>query len=143
MEIATVVEGEAFIDAYIATLNGGATPVAVISPSRCRDHGGTRMLRDARPPSPAARRCWCSTSPSAAAAVGTIEQGRTDAEIEAFLATSPTGPPPWFTLSALLETGDGPASTLVELHPGDLTVVCLGLGAEGPRVTGRAALRVG
>ena len=141
-EIAAVVKGEAFIDAYVSTLNRGATPGALshvpdavitagagcsVKPTAIA--GGTSVLE--------------LESPSAAVAVGTIEKGRTDAEIEAFLATSPTGPPPWFTLSALLETGDAPASMLVELHSGDLTVVCLRLGSDGPQVTGRAVLHVG
>jgi pyrimidine-specific ribonucleoside hydrolase len=142
-KIAAVVGGEAFIDYYITMLNGAvATPVAVshvpdaviaagagcsVTPPAVADGASVLML----------------ASPSAAVAVGAIEQGRTDAEIEAFLATSPAGPPPWFTLSALLQTDDAPASTLVDLRPGDLTVVCLELGAQGPQVTGRAALRVG
>ncbi len=142
VQVATAHDGQAFVNDYITALNGGAPPVvvshvpdavvtagagcAVTPPSVV---GGTSVL--------------VLASPSAAVAVGTIEQGRTDAEIEAFLATSPTGPPPWFTLSALLETGDAPASMLVELHSGDLTVVCLRLGSDGPQVTGRAALHVG
>jgi inosine-uridine nucleoside N-ribohydrolase len=142
VQIATVVKDETFVDAFLRTLNAGAAPVAL---TRLPDAVITAGPGCAVTPSAVAggASVLVLTSPSAAAAVGVIEQGRTDAEIEAFLATSPTGPPPWFTLSALLETGDGPASTLVELPPGDLTVVCLGLGAEGPRVTGRVALRVG
>jgi pyrimidine-specific ribonucleoside hydrolase len=142
VEIAAVVEGEAFIDAYTASLNGGTTPVAVspVPDAVIAAGAGCSVTPSAIA---AGASVLVLASPSAVVAVGTIEKGRTDAEIEAFLATSPTGPPPWFALSALLETGDAPASTLVELHPGDLTVVCLGLGAEGPQVTGRAALHVG
>ncbi len=142
VEIAGVVKDEAFIDAFLTTLNAGAAPVA---PSHVPDAVITAGAGCSVTPSAIAGGSSVLelASPSAAVAVGAIEQGRTDAEIEAFLATSPTGPPPWFKLSALLETGDAPASTLVELHPADLTVVCLGLGAEGPQVTGRAALRVG
>jgi pyrimidine-specific ribonucleoside hydrolase len=142
VQIAAVVKDETFIEAYLATLNGGAAPVAL---SRLPDAVITADAGCAvTPPAIAGGASVLElASPSAAAAVGTIAQGRTDAEIEAFLASSPTGPPPWFTLSALLETGDAPAATLVELRPGDLSVVCLGLGTDGPRVTGRATLRVG
>ena len=142
VEIAAVAEDEAFIEAYLKTLNGGAAPVALSHVADAVITAGEGCA--VTPPAIAGGASVLElASPSAAAAVGAIEQGRTDAEIEAFLATSPTGPPPWFTVSALLQTGDAPASTLVELDPGDLTVVCLGMAAKGPQVTGRAALRVG
>ena len=141
-EIAAVVNGEAFIDAYVSRLNRGATSVALSHVPDAVITVGTECA--VKPPAIASgASVLVLASPSAAVAVGTIEKGRTDAEIEAFLATSPTGPPPWFALSSLLQSGDAPASALVELRPGDLTVVCLGLGAEGPQVTGRAALHVG
>ena len=135
-------DGDDFIGSYLATLDGRTEPVSVSRVPDAVVSGGSGCTV-----APSAINSGASVllldSPSSAAAVGTIEPGRTDAEIEAFLATSPAGPPPWFAVSALLQTEDGPAESLVALAPGDFTVVCIEPGTEGATVTGRAALHVG
>ncbi len=138
-QIAAVVDGDDFIGAYVATLDGRPEPVAVSRAPDAVITAGTGCTV-APPAIVSGAAVLLLDSPTAVAAVGTIEPGRTDAEIEAFLATSPSGPPPWFAVSALLQTGDGPGATLVDLAPGDFTVVCLGLGVDGATVSGRATL---
>ena len=140
-QIATVVDGDEFIGAYVATLDGRPAPIAIsrepdavisagkgctVAPSTVSSGASVVLLEP----------------PTAAAAVGTIETGRSDAEIDAFLATSPDGPPPWFTLSALLQPEGGPGARLVHLVPGDFTVVCIDVGVDEASVTGRAPLNV-
>ena len=78
-----------------------------------------------------------------AAAIGTLEPGRTDAEIEAFLASNPSGPPPRFPTVALLQAADGISATAyADLEPGELTVVCIDAVGDQAVLVGRATLTV-
>ena len=141
-QIAGVVDGDDFIGSYLATLDGRTAPLAVSRVPDAVISGGSGCTV-----APSAINSGASVllldSPSSAAALGTIEPGRTDAEIEAFLATLPQR-------AATLVRGFGaPAdrrrprrSSLVALAPGELTVVCLRVGADGATVSGRASLEV-
>jgi hypothetical protein len=140
-EIATVSDGADFLGAYLATLDGRSAPVTI---SREPDAsvaagGGCTVSPRQLPAGPSL--LALATPVSSAAAIGVIDPARTDADIEAFLASSPTGPPPWFDISVLLPTADTQANeALVNLTPGDLTVICLELDGATATVSGRATL---
>jgi hypothetical protein len=140
-EIATVADPDVFVGEYLGTLDGRNEAIRL---SRAPD--ATIAADRGCAVSPAAVRQGVSVislaTPNSAAAIGALDPSRSDADIEAFLATSPTGPPPWFALAGLLQTGGGTtaAEALLQVPPGGLTVVCL--GSEGTRtvVKGRATL---
>lgn len=141
-EIADVVRPEAFVSSFLGVLDGRPTPLEVprssdtvvtVAPDACR------LTDDTIDPGPRV----VSIGLLGVAAIGTIEPGRTDEEIESYLAGGPTEPPPWFDLVALLQSsGSEPASVLLDVPPGELTVLCVSLGGGLAAVTGRATLTV-
>ncbi|RPI10940.1 MAG: nucleoside hydrolase, partial [Actinobacteria bacterium] len=141
-EIATVIDGDDFLSAYIATLDGRTSPVRV---SREPDasivtEGDCKVTPSELTTGPAVLALE-SPTPSSAAAIGVIDPARTDADIEAFFATAPTGPPAWFELTAVLPTDDSLANeALVDLAAGEVTVVCVSFDGATVKVNGRATL---
>jgi hypothetical protein len=74
--------------------------------------------------------------------LGRLDGVHSDSEIEAFLATSPDAPPPWFALTTVIQSGDATTTVLADLGAGEVTAICVGLGDGAPKVTGRATLDV-
>ena len=141
-EIATVIDGDDFLSVYIATLDGRTSPVSV---SRVPDasivtEGGCKVSPSEVISGPTVLALE-SPSPSSAAAIGVIDPARTDADIEAFFASAPTGPPSWFELAAFLPTDVSQANeALVDLRTGVLTVICASFDGTAVKVSGRAML---
>jgi pyrimidine-specific ribonucleoside hydrolase len=141
-EIATVIDGDDFLSAYMATLDARTSKVSV---SRVPDasivtEGGCAVSPSEVNTGPSVLALE-SPSSSTAAAIGLIDPTRTDADIEAFFASAPTGPPSWFELAAVLPTNDSQANeALVDLRAGDLTVICVSLEGTAVKVSGRATL---
>jgi pyrimidine-specific ribonucleoside hydrolase len=76
-------------------------------------------------------------------AIGILDPGRSAADIEAWFASSATEPPDWFRLVAALGAGVGaPSADLVQVRPGEFTVVCMRSGADAPELQGISTLAV-
>jgi pyrimidine-specific ribonucleoside hydrolase len=74
-------------------------------------------------------------------AIGILDPGRGAADVEAFFASSATGPPDWFTLVTALGAGVGaPPADLVRMGQGDYTVVCMRSGTGGVELQGISSL---
>jgi len=118
------------IASYLGALDGRSVPLPV---SRTPDAviSADRACRAAPAQVPSGPIVLALDSPFSGAAIGTLDPGHTVADIEAFVATAPAGAPPWFHVSAVLQSGDSPSSTLVALPGGNLTVVCASLGESG------------
>jgi pyrimidine-specific ribonucleoside hydrolase len=140
--VARIVGVDDFLGTFLGVLDGRTSDLPVpripdarvtVSPDGCRldpttVEGGPAVL---------------GIGTTGAAAVGTIEEGRTDDEIDEVLASNPAQPPPWFDLVTLLQPIDGrPSTSFVDLRPGELDVVCVRTDTAAPTVTGRARLTV-
>jgi hypothetical protein len=76
-------------------------------------------------------------------AVGTLEQGRTPEDVDAYLASDPVGPPPWFPTVALLQPLEGqPPAVYLDAEPGQLDVVCIAIDGTSLSLAGAATLTV-
>ena len=142
VRLARPTERETFLTAFLGTLAGLGRPLEIST-----DPDVTVTV--------AGGRCAVSTDTvrsgmavlgmgiTGMVAIGTLADGRTPADVDSYLATSPAGPPDWFPVVALLQPVEGrPASALVELRPGDLDVVCIAPEGTALRVVGTATLTV-
>ena len=138
VEIATIRDTGTVLGEYLTVLAGRSEPVALSRRADVTVGEGCGLDAAAAAAGPAV----VAVDRATIAAVGRLEAGRTDAEIEAYLADDPTGPPPWFELTTLVIGGEGAAATFADLPPGELTVICLSATQDPPVVTGRATLTV-
>jgi hypothetical protein len=127
VEVFTAADARAAEQALIQTLAGAeADPISdrpdlVIDPVACSASGppvdaGMQVVELA--PGTPQDAPW-------AVAVGVLEPGRGEADIEAFLAAPTDEGPTWFDQAAGLVSGEGGSADLVELDPGTYTVVCI------------------
>jgi hypothetical protein len=76
-------------------------------------------------------------------AIGILDAGRGAADIEAFFASPAREPPDWFRFVAALGAGVGaPSVDLVQVKPGDYTVVCMRDEADAVELQGISTLTV-
>jgi hypothetical protein len=76
-------------------------------------------------------------------AIGILDAGRGAADIEAFFASPAREPPDWFRFVAALGAGVGaPSADLVQVKPGDYTVVCMRDEADAVELQGISTLTV-
>ena len=140
--MATLVGSDEFLTSFLGTLDGRESGISI---SRVPDTQVTvasdtvRLTETTIEAGPSV----IGIGTNGVAAVGTIEPGYTDADINAFLARNPSEPPPWFDPVAIFQSIDGrPSGTFVDLEPGELTVVGISTDTPTPTVTGRAVLTV-
>ena len=78
-----------------------------------------------------------------AAAIGVLTAEKTDAEINAYMASSPAGPPEWFPMLLLLRATAQPSATYIDLPLGTWDVLCFRApNSEQPTITGRGTVHI-
>jgi inosine-uridine nucleoside N-ribohydrolase len=123
-DIFTGADGRAAESTLLAGLAGGRAgtiderPDVVIDPTECSTTHGTF--------SSGPLVVEVASDYEGGVAIGVVDPGRDEADIEAFFASSASAPPDWFRLAAALGTAVGaPSADLVRVVPGEYTVVCV------------------
>lgn len=138
VQVAAAEDDTAFVEAYLGRLDGRDEPLPVSAAPdvTISDSGGCAVSEPSLVSGPSV----LALESGDVAAVGSLDEGTTDEQIEAFLATEATEAPPWFAQVAIVAT-DLP-DAYAYLLPGDLTVICLSNDDGRATVAGRATITV-